>query len=123
MRRARQAMAGWYMATVLLISPAAGNTREALDAGAACSLLQKTIAKRDGMPESGPPEGWFCDIVPSKDPALFVIALRSGKPAPSGRLFGWFAVTRASGTVLGWDPEKQQAAPLRSQERAPATGR
>lgn len=123
MRHARQAVAG-LCAVVLSISPAAGDAREALDAGAACRLLQQAIAKRDGMPESGPPgTGWFCDIVPSRDPALFVIALRSGKPEPYGRLFGWFAVVRASGTILGWDVDKQQAVPLKAQERAPATGR
>lgn len=92
---------------------ASANAREPMDAGAACRTLQKAIAKRDGLPESGPPGAeWFCDITPATDPALFVIALRSSKPAPYGRLFGWFALNRASGAISGWDEKKQRIIPL-----------
>ena len=115
---------GMLMVLVVVIALSIGVApaiaREALDAGAACRTLQKAIAKRDGLPESGPPAtGWFCDIVPSGDPAFYVMALRSGKPAPYGKLFGWFAVARASGTIHGWDVEKQRVVPL----KAPDQGR
>src|SRR5689334_14428069 len=109
MQRTRHVVAGLCAVLTLPGVPMAGVAREALDAGAACRLLQKTIAKRDGLPESGPPgAGWFCDIVPSRDPMFYVIALRSGKPDPYGKLFGWFAVARASGAIHGWDVEKQR---------------
>jgi hypothetical protein len=112
MRHCLHAMLSLYAGLALSFSPAVSIAREALDAGGACRLLQKTIAKRDGMPESGPPgTGWFCDIVPSKDPAFYVIALRSSKPDPHGKLFGWFAVARASGAIHGWDVEKQRTTP------------
>jgi hypothetical protein len=118
MHRARHIVMCVYLALALSISPIPGIAREALDAGAACLLLQKTIAKRDGLPESGPPAtGWFCDIAPSGDSSLFVIALRSSKPVPSGRLFGWFAVSRASGAVQGWDVKKQRTMPLQASDQ------
>jgi hypothetical protein len=108
----------------LSLRPATSTAREALDPGAACRTLQQAIAKRDGLPESGPPgTGWFCDIVPSRDPAFYVIALRAGKPDPYGKLFGWFAVARATGTIHGWDVAKQRAMPLKAPGQAPAPGR
>jgi hypothetical protein len=124
MRHTLHAVVSLSVGLALSISPAASIAREALDAGAACRLLQKAIAKRDGLPESGPTgTGWFCDIVPSRDPAFYVIALRSGKPEPYGRLFGWFAVSRASGSIHGWDVEKQRATPLKAPDQVPAQGR
>src|SRR5689334_12172398 len=122
MHRARHIVMYVYAVLGLSISPIPGTAREALDAGAACLLLQKTIAKRDGLPESGPPAtGWFCDIAPSADSRFFVIALRSGKPVPSGRLFGWFAVSRTTGAVQGWDVEKRRTTPLRVSDQAGAS--
>lgn len=120
MRRHLRTMLSLCAGLALSLSPATGIAREALDAGAACRLLQQTIAKRDGMPESGPQgTGWFCDIVPSKDPGFYVIALRSGKPHPYGKLFGWFAVARASGAIHGWDVKKQRATPLNARGAKP----
>jgi hypothetical protein len=87
--------------------------REPLDTGAACRVLQKAVAERDNLPETGPPGvGWFCDFAPSKDPGLYVIALRSGKPLPYTNLMGWYAVARANGTISRWDATKQRAFPL-----------
>jgi hypothetical protein len=92
-----------------------GAAREPLDPGAACQVLQKAIAKREGVPESGPPGGWFCDTVPSKDPTLYVIALRSSKPLPgSSNLIGWYAVSRGSGTVYEWNIQSQRATPMKA---------
>jgi hypothetical protein len=83
---------------------ASAAAREPLDSGAACHVLQKAIARRDNLPESGPPDmGWFCDITPSKDPTVYVIALRTGKTRPQGNLIGWYAVVRASGAIHEWD--------------------
>jgi hypothetical protein len=124
MRGAAAGVMAFVAGVVLSTRPATGIAREALDPGAACRTLQKAIAKRDGLPESGPPgTGWFCDIVPSKDPAFYVIALRSGKPDPYGKLFGWFAVARTSGAIHGWDVEKQRAIPLNAPDQTPAPGR
>jgi hypothetical protein len=97
-----------------------GVAREPLDSGAACHLLQKAIARRDNLPESGPPDvGWFCDIAPSKDPAVYVIALRTSKPRPQGNLIGWYAVVRSSGDVHEWNVSTQRIGVL----KVPATGR
>jgi hypothetical protein len=114
MQRTRHVVAGLCAVLLLPGVPMAGVAREALDAGAACRLLQKTIAKRDGLPESGPPGmGWFCDITPSKDPTLYVIALRSARQQPYSNLMGWYAVARASGSVYRWDIDTQRAFPLK----------
>ncbi len=103
---------------VLAASTTQGFTREPLDTGAACRTLQKAVSARDNLPEAGPPGvGWFCDFAPSKDPALYVIALRSGKPLPYTNLMGWYAVTRANGTISRWDVARQRAFPLNAGKR------
>lgn len=90
-----------------------GIAREPLDTGTACRALQKAIAERENLPEAGPPGvGWFCDFVPSKDPGLYVIALRFGRPQPYSNLLGWYAVARATGTISRWDAARQRAFPL-----------
>jgi hypothetical protein len=90
-----------------------GLAREPLDTGAACRVLQKAVSDRENLPDTGPPGvGWFCDFAPSKDPALYVIALRSGRPQPYSNLMGWYAVTRATGIISRWDVTKQRAFPL-----------
>lgn len=124
MRRAPGMLMVLAVGIALSLRLAPALAREALDAGAACRSLQKAIAKRDGLPETGPPAtGWFCDIVPASDPGFYVIALRSVKPHPYGKLFGWFAVARASGAIHGWDVEKQRTTPLKAPGRAAIPGR
>jgi hypothetical protein len=112
MRAARAVLALTTLPLAFSFTTAAA--REALDPGAACRVLQKTIAKRDGVPEGGPPGGWFCDTVPSKEPTLYVIALRASKPLPgTSNLIGWFAVGRTSSTVYDWDVDTQRAKPMK----------
>lgn len=90
-----------------------GIAREPLDTGTACRMLQKAVSERDNLPEAGPPGvGWFCDFAPSKDPGLYVIALRSGRPLPYSNLMGWYAVARATGTIFRWDVARQRTLPL-----------
>jgi hypothetical protein len=57
----------------------------------ACSTLQKFIAKRDALPESGPVGiGWFCEFSSASDKSWVVIALRSNRKcdAPCSNLMG-----------------------------------
>ncbi len=76
---------------------------------AACTIVRKAVAKRDNLPESGPPGlGWFCDITPAKDARLFVVALRTNRPTPYDNLVGWYAVDRASGVLFKWDVKGQR---------------
>lgn len=75
----------------------------------ACAIVRKAVAKRDGLPESGPPGlGWFCDITPSKDARLLLVALRTNRPTPYDNLVGWYAVDRASGVLFKWDVKQQR---------------
>ena len=106
----RRMLAGLLLAWCSMAAAA----RTPLDPGAACSLLQKTIAKRMGLPDSGPPEaGWFCEFGPSTDPTLYVIALKASRPLPAGNLVGWYAVARASGVIRQWDVTAKRAIPPR----------
>lgn len=76
---------------------------------AACAIVQKAVAKRDGLPESGPPGlGWFCDVTPSRDARLLIIALRSSRPTPYTNLIGWYAVDSESGKLFKWDAKNQR---------------
>src|SRR5262249_31386645 len=79
----------------------------------ACTVVRKAIAKRDNVPESGPPGlGWFCDITASKDARLFVVALRTNRRTPYDNLVGWYAVDRASGVLYKWSVQEQRAQPF-----------
>lgn len=79
----------------------------------ACAVVKKAVAKRDGLPASGPPGlGWFCDITPARDSRLFIVALRSTKPTPYSNLMGWYAVDRISGELFKWDPDKRRTRPF-----------
>ncbi len=111
---------GTYLLVAALASCAMpGIAREPLDTGSACRALQKAVSDRDNLPETGPPGvGWFCDFAPSKDPGLYVIALRSGKPLPYTNLMGWYAVTRANGAIARWDVARQRAFPLDASKQA-----
>ncbi len=109
------------LAGLLLSSCLVAEAAQPLDTGAACRVLQKTVAARLGVPDSGPPDaGWFCEFAQSKDPTLYVIALKASRPLPSGHLVGWYAVARASGVVYEWDAAKKQPLPLKD-ARQPGT--
>lgn len=97
-------MAPGTLAGLLLSSFLIAQAAAPLDPGAACRIVQKTVAGRLGVPEGGPPEaGWFCEFGESQDAALHVIALKASRPLPSGRVVGWYAVARASGAVYEWN--------------------
>jgi hypothetical protein len=103
------ALAGLLLSSALVAQAAAP-----LDAGAACRVVQKTVAARLDVPDSGPPDaGWFCEFARSQNPALYVVALKASRPLPSGNLVGWYAVARASGTVYEWDVATKQPLPLK----------
>jgi hypothetical protein len=77
----------------------------------ACATVKKAVAKRFGVPESGPPGAeWFCDVTPERDSTLFIVALRTAhpKPGPAANLLGWFAVDRASGRLFKWDEKNRR---------------
>lgn len=102
------------LVTLMLVESASvASERKGFTAEQACASLKKVISRRDGVPESGPPGlGWFCETSLSTDQKLYVIALRSNRPAPYSNLMGWYAVDRDSGKLHVWDLETQRATPL-----------
>ncbi len=91
----------------------AADAAAALRPDDACAVVQKAVAKRDGLPASGPPGlGWFCDVTPERDSHLFIVALRSTRPTPYTNLMGWYAVDRVTGQLFRWDPDKRRTQPF-----------
>jgi hypothetical protein len=71
-----------------------------------CLLLKKTVARRDSLPETGPPgAGWFCDFSSLSGNRWFVVALRSNRAcgADCSNLVGWYAINRRNGEVHSYD--------------------
>ena len=93
-----------------------------VDAGdtlqAACAALKIRVASVDGLPETGPPGlGWLCDPSTFQVEGYYVIALRSGRPAPYSNLMGWYAVERRTHAVYEWDvAEMKMGPPLRKRQ-------
>jgi hypothetical protein len=78
----------------------------------ACRILKKTFSAAEDIPASGPMGfGWFCDLANGGDNALYVIALRSNRPAPYSNLMGWYAVRRQDGFVTEWDVTNLRVGP------------
>ena len=77
----------------------------------ACATVKRAVAKRFGVPESGPPGAdWFCDVTPDRDSTLFIVALRTSHPRPpQSNLLDWFAVDRVSGKLFKWDAKARRA--------------
>ena len=72
----------------------------------ACAVLQRRIAKIDGVPVSGPAGiGWFCDFSTLGNEDWYVIALRSKRRCEGicSNLMGWYAVNRRTGSVHTYD--------------------
>jgi hypothetical protein len=79
----------------------------------ACAVVKKAVARRDSLPDDGPPGlGWFCDISPSADSRLFLVALKTSKPTPYTNLMGWYAVDRATGRLYRWDEKARRTLPF-----------
>lgn len=115
-----QAAAQLLASLALAASCTADAARAPLEAGAACAVVMKAIAKQQGVPESGPPEaGWFCEFGEASDPAFHVIALKASRPIPTGKLLGWYAVARASGELFEWDVKTRRALPLKASGARP----
>lgn len=110
LRRIVRPVAGTVLCVMTgLLSPAGARAAAPMLPDGACTIVKKAVAKRDHLPESGPPGlGWFCDIAPSKDSRLFVVALRTNRPTPYDNLVGWYAVDRASGVLFKWDVKAQR---------------
>ena len=71
---------------------------------AACTALKVRVAALDGLPVTGPPGlGWFCDSSSAQVEGYFVMALRSGRPAPYSNLMGWYAVEHHTHAVYEWN--------------------
>lgn len=108
---------GWLsraLVTLLLLSCLVARAAAPLDAGAACRRVQQAVAGKLGVPEGGPPDaGWFCESGESGNPALLVVALKSSRPAPAGKLLGWYAVSRSSGVIYEWNTATKQALPFK----------
>ena len=71
-----------------------------------CSLLQKTVARLDSLPDSGPPgAGWFCDFSKLSSSRWFVVALRSNRACGGdcSNLMGWYAINRRSGEIHSYN--------------------
>jgi hypothetical protein len=84
----------------------------------ACAVVKKAVARRDNLPDDGPPGlGWFCDIAPSPDSRLFLVALKTSKPTPYSNLMGWYAVDRATGQLSGWDEKARRTRPFEESHR------
>ena len=82
---------------------------------AACGQVQQQVAETSHLPKDGPPGmGWFCDFAAGQDPALHVIALRSGRQCEGtcSNLMGWYAVRKSDGAVGGYDVEGKKWMPL-----------
>jgi hypothetical protein len=105
-------MAGSLAVSVAGITLAcAAHAAEPMLPDAACTTVKKAVAKRFGVPDSGPPgAGWFCDVTPDRDSSLFLVALRTAKPkpGPEANLLGWFAVDRVSGKLFKWDEKSRR---------------
>lgn len=81
-------------------------------------VVKKAVARRDHLPDDGPPGlGWFCDITPSQDSHLFLVALRTSKPTPYSNLMGWYAVERATGRLFRWDEKARRTSPFEDMPR------
>jgi hypothetical protein len=84
----------------------------------ACTVVKKAVARRDNLPDEGPPGlGWFCDISPSSDSRLFLVALKTSKPTPYSNLMGWYAVDRATGRLFRWDEKGRRTRPFEDPPR------
>jgi len=74
-----------------------------------CSLLKRTMARLDSLPETGPPgAGWFCDFSSLSGNRWFVVALRSNRACGGdcSNLMGWYAVNRRNGEIHSYDIAK-----------------
>jgi hypothetical protein len=79
----------------------------------ACAVVKKAVAHRDSLPDDGPAGlAWFCDISPSADSRLFLVALKTSKPTPYTNLMGWYAVDRATGRLYRWDWKARRTLPF-----------
>jgi hypothetical protein len=104
--------------TAVLALLVAANAAAALLPDGACAVVKKAVARRDGLPESGPPGlGWFCDVTPDREARLFIVALRSTRPTPYSNLMGWYAVDRVSGELFRWDPDRRRTHPFAGPDR------
>jgi hypothetical protein len=71
-----------------------------------CLLLKRAVARRDSLPETGPPgAGWFCDFSSLSGNRWFVVALRSNRAcgADCSNLIGWYAINRRNGEIHSYD--------------------
>ncbi len=120
MKRATHQFACALTGVIFALNAHAAHAAQSMVPDTACATVRKAVAKRFGVPDSGPPGAdWFCDVTPDRDSTLFLVALRTARPDPRTRtnLLGWFAVDRLSGKLFKWDEENAPHAGLRCRQR------
>lgn len=100
------------MVTVLLLGGMVDGNAQAgahLTRESSCTMLKKTVARLDSLPETGPPgAGWFCDFSKLSGNRWFVVALRSNRACGGdcSNLMGWYAINRRNGEIHSYDISK-----------------